>query len=138
MNSRAPICAFDKPSRASRATWASWAVSSLLVSMVRLRAVSPVAASSRRGRSANVLTPIASSMSWAVRSCSRAAGRTGARRLARVGRAALGAQPFPVEQVGAGELRADAGTAEPRDGLAVEPLGVLAVAEQGADLSLDP
>jgi hypothetical protein len=35
----------DRPSRASRATWASWAVSSRMVSAVRLRAVSPVAAS---------------------------------------------------------------------------------------------
>jgi hypothetical protein len=27
VNSRAPISEFDRPSRASRATWASWAVS---------------------------------------------------------------------------------------------------------------
>jgi len=53
MNSRAPISGFDRPSRASRAIWASWAVSWALVSTVRLRAVSPVAASSRRARSAN-------------------------------------------------------------------------------------
>jgi hypothetical protein len=59
----------------SRATWVSWAVSSLLVSTVRLRAVSPVAASSRRARPANAPMPIASSMSCAVRSCSRASAR---------------------------------------------------------------
>jgi len=44
-NSRVPISGLDRPSRASRATWASWAVSSRMVSTVRSRAVSPVAAS---------------------------------------------------------------------------------------------
>ena len=62
MNSRAPISGLDRPSRASLATWASWAVSSPLASTVRLRAVSPVAASSRRARSANAPMPIASSI----------------------------------------------------------------------------
>ena len=49
MNSRVPISGLDSPSRASRAIWASWAVSSsfLAVTAVRLRAVSPVARSSR-------------------------------------------------------------------------------------------
>jgi hypothetical protein len=62
MNSRVPISGFDSPSRASRAIWASWTVSSLRVSTVRLRAVSPVARSSRRARSANASAPISSSM----------------------------------------------------------------------------
>jgi hypothetical protein len=44
-NSRALISGLDRPSRASRATWASWAVSSRMVSTVRVGAVSPVAAS---------------------------------------------------------------------------------------------
>ncbi len=103
MNSRAPISGLDRPSRASRATWASWAVSSTVASTVRLRAVSPVASSSRRARSANAPIPIASSMLWAVRSCSR------------VGAAALAAQPFPVEQVRTGQLRADLGPAQALD-----------------------
>lgn len=70
MNSRAPIPGFDRPSQTRRATWASWAVSAWLASTaawaVRLRAVSPLATSSRRARSANTATPIASSMTWAV------------------------------------------------------------------------
>ena len=47
----------------------------------------------------------------------------GAQLLARVQAAALAAQPFAVEQMGAGELHADAGAAEPLDRLAVEALG---------------
>ena len=44
----------------------------------------------------------------------------GAQLLARVDAAALAAQPLAVEQMAAGELDADAGTAEARDRLAVE------------------
>ena len=51
-----------------------------LVSLVRLRTVSPVAGSSRRTRSANAATPISSSMSCAVRSCARASPRRMSRR----------------------------------------------------------
>ena len=51
-----------------RATWSSWGVSSLAVSTVRLRTVSPVADSSRPARSANASIPIAVSISWDVRS----------------------------------------------------------------------
>jgi hypothetical protein len=40
----------------------------------------------------------------------------------------LAAQPFAVQQVGAGELGAELGTAEPVDRLAVPALGGLAVA----------
>ena len=42
---------------------------------VALRAVSPVASSSRRARSANPARPIVVSISWAVRSCWRASTR---------------------------------------------------------------
>src|SRR5205085_10046536 len=52
MNSCAPISGLERPSWASRAIWASWGVSTPRVSSVRLRAVSPVAWSSRRARSA--------------------------------------------------------------------------------------
>ncbi len=62
----------------------------------------------------------------------------GAQLLARVRAAALAAQPLPVEQVGAGELGADAGTAQPDDRLAVQALGVAARAQQGADPGFDP
>ena len=91
MNSRVPISGLDSPSRASRAIWAPWAVSSSspAVAAVRLRAVSPVARSSRPARSANASIPMASSMSWAMRSCSR------------FDAAALPAQPFAVAQMGA-------------------------------------
>src|SRR2546423_130992 len=47
------------------------------------------------------------------------------------------AQPFAVEEVGASELRADPGAGEPLDRLAVEVLGGLVVAEQGARAGLD-
>jgi hypothetical protein len=43
----------------------------------------------------------------------------------------LAAQPFAVQQVGAGHGRAHAGTAEPLDRLAIEVLGGLALAQQG-------
>ena len=47
--------------------------------------------------------------------------------LAGVDAAALAAQPLAVEQMGARELHADAGPAEPVDRLAVETLGDLAL-----------
>ena len=46
--------------------------------------------------------------------------------LARIGAAAFAAQPLAVQQVGAGELRADAGPAQVRDRLPVKALGLLA------------
>jgi len=58
----------DSPSRASRATCASCAVRSSRVSSPRLRAVSPVASSSRRARAANASAPMALNMSCATRS----------------------------------------------------------------------
>jgi hypothetical protein len=54
----------------------------------------------------------------------------GTQLLAGLRAAALAAQPFPVEQVGAGQFRADPGTAEPLDRLEIQVLGVLDVAEQ--------
>src|SRR5580704_13221548 len=58
--------------------------------------------------------------------------------LAGVSAAALAAQPLAVEQVSAGELRADAGTAQPFDRLPVQSVGGLALAEQGTDEGFDP
>jgi hypothetical protein len=59
-------------------------------------------------------------------------------RSARVDPPALASQPLAVEQMTAGELSSDAGTAEASDGLAVETLGGVALAEQGADAGFDP
>src|SRR5258707_7089099 len=127
MNSRAPISGLDRPSRASGVIWAYWAVSWVLAGTVRLRAVSPVAASSRRARSANASMPIFVQH-----------GVGGAQLLARVAAAALAAQPFPVEQVSAGQLGAVPGPAEVADRLAVQAVSGLAVAEQRADAGFHP
>jgi hypothetical protein len=54
----------------------------------------------------------------------------GAQLLARVTAAALAAQPLAVEQVRAGQLRADPGAAEPLDRLEIPALGAGVVAEQ--------
>ncbi len=62
----------------------------------------------------------------------------GAQLLPRVHAAVLPAQPLPVEQVTAGQFGTDAGAAEAVDGLTVQPLGGLALAEQGPEAGLDP
>ena len=49
-----------------------------------------------------------------------------------VSAAVLAAQPFAIDQVGTGELRAQPGAAEPVDRLTVQVLGGLAVAQQRA------
>ena len=46
--------------------------------------------------------------------------------------AALAAQPFAEDKVGAGEFGADAGAAEPVDRLTTEALGRLALAQERA------
>jgi hypothetical protein len=74
-NRRAPTSGLDSPSRASRSICSSWGVSWSRVSSMRRRLFAPVAASFRRARSANASIPIASSMSYAARSCSRASRR---------------------------------------------------------------
>ena len=127
MNNRLPISGFDRPSRASRAITASWAVSSSPVWTVRLRADSPVASQLAPG-------PLGERLD--AHRVQHVVG--GAQLLARVNAAALAAQPLAVEQMGAGELHADAGPAEVRDRLAVVPLGGVALAEQGADAGFDP
>jgi hypothetical protein len=62
----------------------------------------------------------------------------GAQLLARVTAAALAAQPLSVEEVRAGKLRADPGTAQPVDRLEIQPLGAELVAEQRTGPGLDP
>lgn len=73
MNNRLRISAF-RPSRASRTIRVSWGQCTEGRDGA-LRAVSPVASSSRLARSANASMSIASSRSWAVRSCARASMR---------------------------------------------------------------
>jgi hypothetical protein len=58
--------------------------------------------------------------------------------LARVGAAALPAQPLAVQQVGAGQVRAYAGAAEPVDRLLVQAAGGFAVGQQRPAPRLDP
>lgn len=50
IKSREPISGLERPVRARAAIWVSWAVSWYLFSGMRLRAVSPVAISSRSRR----------------------------------------------------------------------------------------
>src|SRR5215472_5295083 len=135
MNSRVLISGLDSPSQASRATWASWVVSVLLAwpargpagCGARLRTVWPVASSSRRARSANPPGPYG---------LEHLPG--GAQLLACVRAAVVPAQPLAVEQLPAGQFGTDAGAAEAVDRLTVEPLGGLALAEQGGQAGLDP
>ncbi len=121
MNSWAPISGLVCPSLARRAICASWGVRTSRVSSVRLRAVSPVARSSRRARSANASAPMRLKQSWAARSCSRASTRRFSRR-----------SHSPYSELGAGELDGDPAAREPLDRLAVEGLGVVALAQQRA------
>src|SRR4029078_11604190 len=58
--------------------------------------------------------------------------------VARLDAAPLTPQPLAVEQVGPGDLYANAGAAQPMERFLVEALGVLAVAEQRARPGLDP
>ena len=62
----------------------------------------------------------------------------GAQLRPRVGPPALAAQPLAVQQVRAGQFGTKAGAAEPADRLAVQALGVLAVAEQRPAARVDP
>ena len=96
---------------------ASWDVSSLDVSTVRLRTVSPVARSSRRARSAN-----------AVDAHRRQRLVGGPQLRPGVDPSTFPPQPFAVEQLRAGELDAHPGAAEPLDRLTVQRLrcGVVA------------
>ena len=50
--------------------------------------------------------------------------------LACLGTAVFAPQPFAVDQARAGQFRADPGTAEPLDRLAVQAIGSLALAQQ--------
>ena len=54
----------------------------------------------------------------------------GAQLLARIGAAALPTQPFPVEQMGAREFRADAAPAQVHDRVLVQALGRIAFRHQ--------
>ena len=121
MNSCAPISGFERPSRARRAIWASWGVSTARVSSLRVRAVSPVARSSRWARSANA--------------CSSGLAEHlvgGSKLLAGVDAPVLATQPLAVHEVCAGEMDGDTSALESFDRLAVQGLGSRAVAQQRA------
>jgi len=93
-----------------------------------LRTRSPVANSSRSARPANASVPMLVNSSSAVPQL--LAGRPTRRRLT--------PQPLAVEEVGTGELHADARAPEPIDGLAIEVLGGIAMAEHARDSGPPP
>jgi hypothetical protein len=93
---------------------ASCAVSAVTMSTRRLRAVSPVAASSRRACSANARD--AHVGQYLVCGAQVGAG---------IQAAALAAQPSAIEQVSAGELGAEPAAAGAVDRLVVQILGSL-------------
>ena len=126
MNSREPISGLDSPSRASRAIWASWMVSR------RAGRTGCACARSRRWRAAH-----AGPARRTPRRPSPPACRSGAQLLARVVAAALPAQPFPVQQMGAGQVDAEPGPGEAGDRLAVQALGQLTVTHKCARSRLD-
>src|SRR5437588_2170335 len=64
--------------------------------------------------------------------------KCGAQLLASVEAAPLPPQPFAVEEMGAGELHADARASEPLNRLAIQAVGLVAVGEQRAAAGLDP
>ena len=108
MNSWAPISGFVCPSAARRAICASCGVRTSRVSSVSRRTVSPVAEQLAPGALGEGLgAEVGEAL---VR---------GAQLLAGVDALTGPPQPFAVEQVGAGELDADPGAAEPLDRLAV-------------------
>ena len=94
--------------------------------MVRLRAVSPVARSSRLG-----------ALGKRLGTHFHEPRMRGSKLLARVDAARASAQPFAVQQMGASEVEGDAAVAEAFDRLAVEALGERAVAQQRARTRLD-
>ena len=114
-----PDLGFAELSAARRAISVSCAVRSFAVSTERARTVSPVAASSRRVRSAKPAIPASVKNSWAARSCSRASMRRPLRRATRRRAAA------------AGQRHADAGATEALDRLLVQGLGDVIAAEKG-------
>ena len=126
-NSRAPISGLDSPSRASRAICASCAVSSR-------RGGCRAFAGGLAGGQQLAAGPLgerlhADGVEHAVR---------GAQLLAGLAAPALAAQPLAVQQVGAGQFGAQPGAAEPLDRLAVQALGLLALAQQRPGPRLDP
>jgi hypothetical protein len=106
-----------RPSPASRAMRASCAVSAVMVSALRLRTVSPVGDQlPARALGERLHADVGEH----VVGC--------AQLLPRIEASALTAQPFPVQQVRPGELRAQPDPAQPVDRLAVLVLGGRAVA----------
>ena len=126
MNSRAPISGLDSPSLASRATWASWAVSSWLAGCGG-RPGGALAGGFPAGRE---LPPGPFGESFHPDLVQHL--ECGAQLFPGVGAAVYAAQPFAVEQMGAGQLGAELGAAQPVDRLGVPALGGLALGHQRA------
>ncbi len=110
--SRAPISGFDSPSRARCAICRSWAVSSSRVSAVRLRH------SFSRGDQLG-----SSALGESLHADRRAQVVCDAKARACVHAATLATQPFPVEQVGPGQVGPQPCAAQPLDRLAIQRLG---------------
>jgi hypothetical protein len=116
MNSRAPISGFDSPSQASRATCASWQQGSSPVSVVRLRACSPVVSNSRAARRANASPPMLANMSYRVRSCSCPSN--------------AGARAAATRRAAGARVRSRRARVRPLDRLPVQPVGRLTCAQE--------
>src|SRR4051794_40165223 len=125
MNRRAAISRFVSPCAARRATCVSWGVNSSRVSVVRRQARSPVASSSSRALREGLDSGVSEEL-------------VGSSQLrASIETAPLTSKPLAVQQLGAGELHADARSIEPGDCVLEELIGVIAIAEQCAETSLD-
>jgi hypothetical protein len=103
MNSRAPLSAFERPSRASRAIWITWAVN--------CSRVSSGAADALAG--GNQLTLGARGERLGAHA--REPLKRGAQLVAGVEATPLAPQPLAIEQVGPRELHAHAGAPQPLD-----------------------
>ena len=121
MNSLAPISGFVCLSLASRAICASWGVRTSRVSTVRLR----------RGLAGGQQLA-AGALGERLGADPAEAVVGGSKLLARVDAPVLAAQPFAVEELGAGEVDHATAAREPLDRLAVEGLRSSAVAQQRA------
>jgi hypothetical protein len=127
MNSRAPISGLVRPSPANRAICSSWGVSCGPLAMaVRLRALTPGGRKLAPGPLGEPAHP--HGVEHVARDAQWCPGFNAA---------ALAAQPFPVEQMGTGQVGAHAGPAQPLDRLAVQTLGIRCRAEQRARTGLD-
>src|SRR4051794_35574665 len=126
MNSRAPISAFERPSQARRDLG--------LLGGQLVAGLDGAFADMLAGRQELALGPSGERLGPHAREHLE----RGAQLFAGVEPAALAPQPLAVEQVGAGELHADARACEPFDRLAIEAVGLVAFVEERAAAGVDP